>query len=71
MRTKQCIICTDKIKKKNLVALSCCHIYHTTCVINLVRKRTRKCPLCRTKIIWNLKQLDRHIKLTNEKFNKE
>jgi hypothetical protein len=64
MRTKDCIICTDKIKKKNLVALTCCHIFHTSCVIKLVRKRTRKCPLCRTKIRWNVKQLEKHKNLS-------
>lgn len=56
MRTKDCIICTDKIKKKNLVTLPCCHIFHTTCVIKLVRKRT--------KIRWNVKQLERHKNLS-------
>ena len=70
-KKRECLICTDNIKEMNMVVLECCHVYHTNCVKMLIKKRTRKCPLCRTKIIWNLKQLDRHIKLTNEKFNKE
>ena len=50
-----CVICASGIKNKDLVALECCHMYHSKCVINLVEKRTRKCPLCRTKIMWNIK----------------
>ena len=60
----ECIICTCEIKKEDLVVLECCHMYHSECVKNLVTKRTRKCPLCRTKIRWNIKQLDRHIELS-------
>ena len=32
-----CIICTDEIKRKNLTALVCGHMYHTNCVIKLVK----------------------------------
>lgn len=63
MVKNNCVICTDNIKKKNLVALACCHIYHIDCVIELVRKRTRKCPLCRNRISWNISQLKKHKEL--------
>ena len=56
----ECIICTEEIDVKNLICLECCHIFHSNCVINLVKKRTRKCPLCRTKIRWNIPQIIRH-----------
>ena len=59
----KCIICTDKIQKSNCVALECAHVYHTNCVQKLIKKRTRKCPICRIRIIWNKAQLDRHDKL--------
>jgi len=55
-----CIICTDEIKRKNLTALVCGHMYHTNCVIKLVKKRTRKCPICRNRITWTVPQLLKH-----------
>ena len=60
----ECLICTYDIKKKDIVVLECCHIYHSKCVVNLVKKRIRKCPICRTRIRWNVKQLNRHIELS-------
>ncbi len=33
-----CVICASGIKNKDLVALECCHMYHSKCVINLVEK---------------------------------
>ena len=54
---KKCIICFDKIKIKDITSLVCGHLYHNHCVINLIRKRTRKCPICRTRITWNVKHL--------------
>ena len=50
----------DKIQKKNVVSLECGHMFHTNCIICLVKKRNRKCPLCRTRIRWHIKQLNRH-----------
>ena len=57
---KKCIICYEDINIENLVSLTCGHLFHTTCVITLVRKRLRKCPLCRKRITWNVKQLIKH-----------
>ena len=56
--------------EEDKVALQCCHLYHSECVKTLVKKRTRKCPICRTRITWNLEQINKHIKLSKEKFNK-
>ena len=47
-REQECIICTDNIVEVDKVALQCCHMYHSECVKTLVKKRTRKCPICRT-----------------------
>jgi hypothetical protein len=58
-----CIICYDDILECDIVSLECGHIFHTNCIINLVRKRNRKCPLCRKRITWNINQLLKHIKL--------
>ena len=60
---KDCIICCDKIEIQNITYLSCGHPYHNECIINLVKKRIRKCPECRTKITWNVNQLITHQKL--------
>ena len=63
----ECIICTENIEEEDKVALSCCHIYHTICIIELVKKRYRKCPLCRTRIEWNIPQFKKHINLSKNK----
>lgn len=68
-REEECIICTDNIVEADKVALQCCHLYHSECVKTLVKKRTRKCPICRTRITWNLEQINKHIKLSKEKFS--
>ena len=62
-KLKDCIICFEKIKKKNLVVLECAHMFHTNCIITMVKKRNRKCPLCRKRITWNVPQLKKHIDL--------
>lgn len=58
-----CIICFDDINTKDLTALSCGHLYHIDCIIQLVKKRTRKCPLCRERITWTVPQLIKHKEL--------
>ncbi len=65
----ECRVCFDDINTSELVALPCGHIFHTHCVIMLIQKRNRKCPLCREKIPWNKKQLLRHFELSQEKFD--
>ena len=62
----ECIICYENIKDSDKVALSCRHIFHTECIIELIRKRYRKCPLCRTRITWNVPQFQKHIKLSKK-----
>lgn len=37
----ECIICYEKITEKEKVALICCHVCHTECIIKLVQKRYR------------------------------
>ena len=59
----ECVICNDKILIKDNVSLECAHTFHTRCVVQLIRKRLRKCPLCRYRISWNVKQLFIHEKL--------
>ena len=59
----ECIICNENILKKDLISLCCGHLYHTKCIIKLIYMRYRKCPLCRTRITWNAKQLNRHSEL--------
>lgn len=57
-----CLIC-DTQDTKELTALPCCHLFCSKCLINLIRVRNRKCPICRTKIVWNVPMLLNHIKL--------
>ena len=56
----ECIICNEKINNKDIICLECCHIFHINCIIMLIKKRTRKCPLCRHKIRWTITQIIRH-----------
>lgn len=51
-----CKICGDDQMNKPLY-LPCAHGYCMSCVIMLIRKRTRKCPLCRHRITWNINQI--------------
>ena len=55
-----CVICTEIIEEKDKVALSCGHMFHTDCIIIMIKKRYRSCPLCTTKIIWTVPQFTRH-----------
>ena len=66
-----CIICLENIDDIDLVVLECCHRFHTECIISLVKKRNRKCPLCRNRIKWNVPQLIKHIDLTKECYKKK
>ena len=59
----ECIICNEEINKRDTICLECGHLFHSQCIIQLVKKRTRKCPLCRNKIKWNVSQITRHYNL--------
>ena len=61
---KNCVICFDKISNNNKITLSCNHIFHYNCIKIMITKRSRRCPLCRTKITWNIDKL-------NNIFNKQ
>ena len=60
----ECVICLEDIKNDELVALKCAHMFHIDCVIMLIQKRTRKCPICRERITYIKKQLVKHKKLS-------
>jgi hypothetical protein len=53
----ECSICIEPIIPSERFALACGHIYHTTCVISLIEKRLRKCPICRTRVEWTVSQI--------------
>ena len=53
----ECVICFDEINKKNIINLTCNHSFHKECIITLVRKRNRKCPLCRNRITWTVNSM--------------
>ena len=58
-----CVICDKPIKGEEALSLECAHLFHIKCIITLIRKRWRRCPLCRHKICWNVNQIIRHKKL--------
>lgn len=61
----KCIICFDNIKNQNKITLSCNHTFHYNCIKTMIMKRSRKCPLCRKKITWNIKTLMKQITTQN------
>lgn len=56
----QCIICTENIT--NPLFLQCGHGFCCDCVVMLIKKRTRKCPMCRNKITWTIAQINHSFK---------
>ena len=53
----ECVICFEKIESNNMIKLSCNHSYHKECIVTLLRKRNRKCPLCRNRITWTVNSI--------------
>ena len=47
-----CTICLKSFTFTTVVELDCGHVLHYKCLLNLLKSRTRKCPLCRAKIQW-------------------
>lgn len=46
----ECVICLDKMKEnENLTILKCSHIYHQSCLVLWLSKKSI-CPLCDTNI---------------------
>lgn len=56
----ECVICIEKIKECSKIQLKCNHIFHKECIIKCIRKRTRKCPLCRHKITWTIPYIKKY-----------
>ena len=52
----QCAICLESID--DVLFLVCAHGFCRNCVIRLIITRTRKCPICRTRITWTKKQIE-------------
>lgn len=48
----ECSICLEKINHP--FCLVCAHIFCGKCIITLIKKRWRKCPICRTRITWTI-----------------
>jgi hypothetical protein len=42
----ECAICLEHLKTEEFVETSCGHFFHTKC-INIWRKKSTSCPLCR------------------------
>ena len=61
----ECVICFEEISDNNMIKLSCNHSFHKNCIIELVKKRNRKCPLCRNKITWTINSI------INNSFNRK
>ena len=53
-----CTICFDSLTAANVFELECGHVFHTHCLVKLIKSRNRKCPLCRHRIRLNIKQVE-------------
>ena len=58
-------MCVEVVDENDVVSLYCGHTFHTSCIITLIKKRNRKCPLCRERIEWNINQFKKHHELRN------
>lgn len=58
MKCAVCLECDDK----QWLALVCGHVFCIDCIIMTIRKRYRKCPLCRTYITWTIPAIEKYIK---------
>ena len=63
----ECIICFEKIEDDNNINLKCKHSFHKECIVTLIKKRNRKCPLCRNKITWNINSINTGIYKTKKR----
>ena len=46
-----CRICFEKKEGNLCCVISCMHIFHTSCVQDLLARGTKSCPLCRKNIL--------------------
>jgi len=45
--TDNCMICLENMHRSKCIYLPCKHAFHSTCLKQLVERRTYTCPLCR------------------------
>ena len=48
MKYKECSVCLDKFKIKNMTETSCHHYFCNDCFFGILHFNKKKCPLCRT-----------------------
>jgi antitoxin component YwqK of YwqJK toxin-antitoxin module len=49
-----CLICRDEKDNKELIKLSCCHIYHKKCLVQWMKQiKNELCPMCQHEIDWS------------------
>ena len=52
-----CTICFETFTGTDVIELECGHVLHRHCLIKLIESRNRKCPLCRARIVFLVKNL--------------
>ncbi len=48
MKKKECPICLQKFKIRDMTETSCQHFFCENCFVNMLHKNKKKCALCRT-----------------------
>jgi len=68
---QDCVICFESVTKNDFIRLTCNHVFHKNCIIKLIEKRSRKCPLCRHRITWTVNSIksNNYIKKRHRKSN--
>ena len=56
-----CTICLECLTGTGVYELQCGHVLHVECLTQLIRSRSRRCPLCRHRIPFTIKQIENNI----------
>jgi len=48
MKKKNCSICLERFKIKDMIETSCHHFFCENCFVNMLYKTQNKCAMCRT-----------------------
>ncbi|MAE79348.1 MAG: hypothetical protein CL967_06265 [Euryarchaeota archaeon] len=47
-----CPVCLETFTLTKVIEFECGHCVHEQCLVKMLQKRVRKCPLCRYKFKW-------------------
>ena len=67
IQTEECVICTETLHSHhNRMYLDCGHSFHCNCVLKMFSHNDTQCPLCRTKINYQVPESELQERLDNK-----